>query len=210
MKKIDCLDDPSVSFVKAKYDILLHYCTNINFYLLLISNKESTASHPVMKRITQYRQLLKEMEKNQGKLLINIKKTLEAHSNGKLDLSKESLKKNKISKSKNTVERFKDSVESEDDSDMLDEENTNHSQDHMDDEKMVENEIGKRSISYQIAKNKGLTPHRKKEQRNPRVKHRNKYRKAKIRRKGAVSFLFILIQNHIFFLYVIYNFCLFF
>lgn len=48
-------------------------------------------------------------------------------------------------------------------------------------------EGGKRAITYQIAKNKGLTPHRKKEQRNPRVKHRNKFRKAKIRRKGAVS-----------------------
>lgn len=46
--------------------------------------------------------------------------------------------------------------------------------------------IEKRAITYQIAKNKGLTPHRKKEQRNPRVKHRNKFRKAKIRRKGAV------------------------
>ncbi|KAK0166984.1 hypothetical protein PV327_004439 [Microctonus hyperodae] len=44
----------------------------------------------------------------------------------------------------------------------------------------------KRPINYKIAKNKGLTPYRKKELRNPRVKHRNKYRKAKIRRKGAV------------------------
>lgn len=44
----------------------------------------------------------------------------------------------------------------------------------------------KRGITYQIAKNKGLTPHRKKEQRNPRVKHRSKFRKAKIRRKGQV------------------------
>lgn len=44
----------------------------------------------------------------------------------------------------------------------------------------------KRKITYQMAKNKGLTPHRKKEQRNPRVKHRQKFRKALIRRKGAV------------------------
>jgi U3 small nucleolar RNA-associated protein 3 len=49
-----------------------------------------------------------------------------------------------------------------------------------------EEEIGKRGINYQIAKNKGLTPHRSKEQRNPRVKHRTKFRKAKIRRKGAI------------------------
>ena len=49
-----------------------------------------------------------------------------------------------------------------------------------------EEEVGKRGINYQIAKNKGLTPHRSKEQRNPRVKHRMKFRKAKIRRKGAI------------------------
>ncbi|CAG8522296.1 31032_t:CDS:2 [Racocetra persica] len=40
-------------------------------------------------------------------------------------------------------------------------------------------EGAKRQINYQILKNKGLTPHRKKEQRNPRVKHRNKYEKAR-------------------------------
>lgn len=45
----------------------------------------------------------------------------------------------------------------------------------------------KRAITYEMSKNKGLTPHRKKEQRNPRVKHKLKYRKALIRRKGAVS-----------------------
>jgi len=44
----------------------------------------------------------------------------------------------------------------------------------------------KRSITYEMAKNKGLTPRRKKELRNPRVKNRMKYRKAKIRRKGQV------------------------
>ncbi|XP_048471186.1 something about silencing protein 10-like [Rhincodon typus] len=45
---------------------------------------------------------------------------------------------------------------------------------------------GKRKITYQIAKNKGLTPKRKKIDRNPRVKHREKFRRAKIRRKGQV------------------------
>lgn len=52
-------------------------------------------------------------------------------------------------------------------------------------EESLEND-SKRAITYEMKKNKGLTPHRKKEQRNPRVKHRNKFRKAKIRRKGAV------------------------
>mmetsp|Transcript_14524 Transcript_14524/g.25513 ORF Transcript_14524/g.25513 Transcript_14524/m.25513 type:complete len:109 (-) Transcript_14524:3-329(-) len=49
-----------------------------------------------------------------------------------------------------------------------------------------EAEGGKRAITYQIEKNKGLTPHKKKELRNPRVKHRMKFRKAKIRRRGQV------------------------
>ena len=44
----------------------------------------------------------------------------------------------------------------------------------------------RRAITYQIAKNKGLQPKRSKVQRNPRVKHRKKFEKAKIRRKGQV------------------------
>ena len=44
----------------------------------------------------------------------------------------------------------------------------------------------RRGITYQIAKNKGLKPKRSKLQRNPRVKHRHKFEKAKVRRKGQV------------------------
>ncbi|KGL72584.1 Something about silencing protein 10, partial [Tinamus guttatus] len=44
----------------------------------------------------------------------------------------------------------------------------------------------KRGVTYQMIKNKGLTPKRKKIDRNPRVKHREKFRRAKIRRKGQV------------------------
>eukprot|EP01034_Spumella_vulgaris_P022961 gene22961-29146_t len=44
----------------------------------------------------------------------------------------------------------------------------------------------KRAATYEIMKNKGLTPHRKKENRNPRVKKRAAYAKAVVNRKGQV------------------------
>ena len=49
-----------------------------------------------------------------------------------------------------------------------------------------EEEDDKRGITYQMFKNKGLAPKRNKDQRNPRVKHRHKFEKAKVRRKGQV------------------------
>ena len=45
---------------------------------------------------------------------------------------------------------------------------------------------GKRSASHKIMKNRGLTAHKKKIERNPRVKKREAFRKATIRRKGQV------------------------
>ena len=45
---------------------------------------------------------------------------------------------------------------------------------------------GERSISRAILKNRGLVAHKAKINRNPRVKKREQYRKALIRRKGAV------------------------
>ncbi|KAG7665407.1 SAS10 [[Candida] subhashii] len=44
---------------------------------------------------------------------------------------------------------------------------------------------GKRAINYQILKNKGLTPHRKKEYRNARVKKRKQYETAKKKLKSV-------------------------
>lgn len=53
-------------------------------------------------------------------------------------------------------------------------------------EDMIKDGTTKRAASYEIIKNRGLTPHRKKANRNPRVKKREMYDKAIIRRKGQV------------------------
>lgn len=46
-------------------------------------------------------------------------------------------------------------------------------------------EDGKRALNFQILKNKGLTPHRKKENRNSRVKKRKQYEKAQKKLKSV-------------------------
>jgi len=48
------------------------------------------------------------------------------------------------------------------------------------------NEDEKRQITYEMSKNKGLIRKRRKELKNPRVKHKVKYKKAKIKHKGQV------------------------
>ncbi|XP_017764424.1 PREDICTED: something about silencing protein 10 isoform X2 [Eufriesea mexicana] len=200
---VDC---PIVSFVKTKYHLLLNYCINISFYLMLKAKRLPVSSHPVIKRLAQYRQLLNQLEFGQGALIEEIQEILKAKKEGKplyniLDGSKININKRKtthfekkanyVNNSANKVIELESEYEVEskqsvcvnEESDLQnEEENKMKSNDILD---AVNNE-GKRAITYQIAKNKGLTPHRKKEQRNPRVKHRNKYRKAKIRRKGAI------------------------
>jgi hypothetical protein len=56
----------------------------------------------------------------------------------------------------------------------------------------------KRATPYQIIKNRGLVAHKSKINRNPRVKKREQFRKATIRRKGQVDFIFMVLQYHYF------------
>ena len=46
--------------------------------------------------------------------------------------------------------------------------------------------VGERGVTRAIMKNRGLVAHKNKLNRNPRVKKREQYRKALIRRKGTV------------------------
>ncbi|XP_043249945.1 something about silencing protein 10 isoform X1 [Colletes gigas] len=209
---------PAIAFVKTKYHLLLNYCINISFYLMLKAKRSPVNSHPVIKRLAQYRQLLNQLESGQGNLIQEIQELLKAKRQGKplyniLDgsnvnsngkkitsslkeklnhlrkpareaINNQSTKPESVSEAESNIEDNEFSVEEDLKNDISIDKDQEEGDINTGDSITESSE--KRAITYQIAKNKGLTPHRKKEQRNPRVKHRNKYRKAKIRRKGAI------------------------
>jgi len=223
---------PAADFIKTRYQLIMNYCTQIGFYFVLKSKRESVQNHPVTKRLVQFKMLLHQLENGGAKLQSEIDEILlkikedkpvkkedfdvvvpaprkklrilskatqdkAAATNG--DTQKEKISKKATSKKEDNatpltrdeqgaLEFYKGIRQKKGESESSEEDGDN-------DEKPAEaaeglavedEEIGKRPINYQISKNKGLTPHRPKEQRNPRVKHRMKYRKAIIRRKGAV------------------------
>lgn len=204
-------------YVQTKYHLVLNYCVNIAFYLLLKAKRIAVQSHPVVHRLYQYRQLLRQLKpvdkemtsqlegiltvvrdgdeitpsardntNHGGKTKAPVKKALkflsslrEETKNNDDRLTKLPTRLTVVSKTGVTADTRGADLHSKDSS----------GESELEKDKAVEEEEkeeGKRGITYQIAKNKGLTPHRKKEQRNPRVKHRNKYRKARICRKGQV------------------------
>lgn len=184
----------------------MRYLIYIKFYLLLKSGRANTKYHPVIKQIVQYRELYNQLESaNDEKLQTKIQTILSTStdsSNKKSKPKKPLLKTTKKLQAKRKRELSESSKHSEepaeekkvrfapqsDDSDSDSSANEPNEPEAAEEESKEDEEqtLEKRAITYQMAKNKGLTPKRKKEQRNPRVKHRNKFRQAKIRRKGAV------------------------
>lgn len=195
----------AIEFVQTQHKIILNYSTNIYMYLLLKCSKSNLQSHPVVKRLYQYRQLLIQLDSVFEEIikpqidLILIETAEEETEKLKIEAKKKLKLLSSITNSETkTTNKKKKSVTFNDEFDELptkkvkmdtdsEESDSNKvADDNMDTENLTKEEAEKRAITYQMAKNKGLTPHRKKEQRNPRVKHRQKFRKALIRRKGAV------------------------
>lgn len=204
---------PLVDFVSNLNQLILNYCTNVSFYLVLKAKRIPIKNHPILKRLVEIRQLLLQLEEKYTplvkpqleKLLTNIREGKEFTISVATDT--ETAVKKPTHKKLRFVESIENGAAAEESSDA--DENAEASEDDdidfqqklklvqsdSDEEKTDEGkengdeegeESQRREITYQIAKNKGLTPFRKKELRNPRVKHRNKFRKALIRRKGAV------------------------
>ncbi|KAK7915409.1 hypothetical protein WMY93_011170 [Mugilogobius chulae] len=188
-------------YLKTKQQLYLNYCTNISFYLVLKAKRIPAHNHPVIERLLTYRNLINELSTVDARLAPQFEKLL---SGDESQCSRKTEGKKISPKEKNPEDVASGDLE-DSDSD-LDEEaalqfykgveqrlklkrkGKTPEADEMgeNEDEEEEDEDAKRGITYQMAKNKGLTPKRKKIDRNPRVKHREKFRRAKIRRKGQV------------------------
>lgn len=159
--------------IRLRMELILNYCTNIAFYLLLKLKRVPINQHPVIHRLVATKQLILKLEDiYQNQLLPQIELILTTDN---LDMLIDPVV---------TVEKKYKKVEEK----IAMKEKSKQIEEHTM-AMATETDKGslqKRAITYQISKNKGLTPHRKKELKNPRVKHKIKFRKAKIRRKGQI------------------------
>lgn len=196
---------PVIKFAKTFNSLLLNYSNNVSFYLLLKSKRIPIKNHPVVKRLVQVRKLIEQLNERYQDLVrpqleqfledlradnvkcITTLKPANTQSKKMLNIMKPFEEDNLSDEgSEDGPKPKKAKTRQSDDSMQVDNEMEENHEELHDDNEGEDDEMGKRSITYQMSKNKGLTPRRKPEQRNPRVKNRNKYRKAVIRRKGSV------------------------
>ena len=185
LKSADFPSHPLIDFIECRNEMIINYCTNISFYLMLKAKRVKVRNHPLVKRLIQFRQLICRTDdifeyvvKPQLELLLA--ETDDVDDSPKLKML-QSLKE-KLEITEETSEEGDEVVKP-----LFTHKYSSESEN---DEKMeaddAEDKDTKREITRQIAKNKGLTATKRRELRNPRVKNKIKYRKANIRRKGAV------------------------
>ncbi|KAB0342959.1 hypothetical protein FD754_019885 [Muntiacus muntjak] len=188
-------------YLRTKYNLYLNYCSNISFYLILKARRVPAHGHPVIERLVTYRNLINKLSVVDQKLSSEIRHllTLKGGAGKKeLNLKAKSMKAKPKSVSETSAAALA-VTDLSDDSDFDEEAALKYykemeekqklkrkKEENSTEEQALEDQNAKRAITYQIAKNRGLTPRRKKIDRNPRVKHREKFRKAKIRRRGQV------------------------
>uniref|UniRef100_A0A8C3YBZ6 UTP3 small subunit processome component n=1 Tax=Catagonus wagneri TaxID=51154 RepID=A0A8C3YBZ6_9CETA len=188
-------------YLRTKYNLYLNYCSNISFYLILKARRVPAHGHPVIERLVTYRNLINQLSVVDQKLSSEIRHLLTLKDGaGKKELTlKAKSTKAKPKPVKETSAAASAITDLSDDSDFDEEAALKYykeiedrqklkrkKEENSTEEQALEDQNAKRAITYQIAKNRGLTPRRKKIDRNPRVKHREKFRRAKIRRRGQV------------------------
>ncbi|NXE67758.1 SAS10 protein, partial [Calcarius ornatus] len=202
-------------YLQTKYHLYLNYCANISFYLVLKSKRMPVHSHPVIERLVEYRNIINDLAVIDQKLSPQVRMLLRNYYDKKEEKLRKGNKfsvfltmngnKTKPKRASAPVNGQAAAAAESSDESELDEEaalkyykmmeeklalkrKRSGDEDVLEEAAVSEGEdpSKKRGVTYQMIKNKGLTPKRRKIDRNPRVKHREKFRRAKIRRKGQV------------------------
>ncbi|CAO1434522.1 unnamed protein product [Diamesa serratosioi] len=182
-KSFDIHSHPIVQFVDLRNKLSLGYCTNISYYLLMKSRRITVQRHPLVRRLVQIRELIDQLDNIYDNDIKPKLLTLLSNNNASKDRTYKVLKNANVNKNEDLSDtddlpkqlQFFDKPDIEDTVNLY----KNDSSDN--------DENSKRKITRQIEKNKGLTAQKRKELRNPRVKNKIKFKKAVIRRKGAVQ-----------------------
>ncbi|XP_051768817.1 something about silencing protein 10 [Ctenopharyngodon idella] len=182
-------------YLITKQQLYLNYCTNISFYLVLKAKRIPAHNHPVIERLLTYRNLINELGAVDARLAPQMRQLLSGEKLDKTARRSAGSKHTKVLEETELVEAEESDLDEEANlrfyNAMAERQKLKRKKIEMQKEdELVEKEgmeqNAKRGITYQMSKNKGLTPKRKKIDRNPRVKHREKFRRAQIRRKGQV------------------------
>lgn len=189
LRSVDFPNHPLVEFVECRNQLIINYCTNISFYFMLKAKRVKVRNHPLVKRLIQFRQLICQLDDRfayvvKPQLEILLAETENSGSPKLMMLQNLKAQLESSELNEGTSEEGDDVVRP-----LFNQKDLSESEDEGEAEKMDDDQEGpfsKRQITRQIAKNKGLTATKRRELRNPRVKNKNKFRKAVIRRKGAV------------------------
>lgn len=198
LKSVDFPKHPLTDFIACRNRLITNYCTNISFYLMLKAKRVKVRNHPLVKRLVQFRQLISQTDDIFEYVVKPQLEILLAETADDDDDESESPKlrmlrnlKAEISTKPGTDQNSEELLAGTG-KPLFSQQNSSESEDEDDEMKgevaVFDEKTGasKREITRQIAKNKGLTAIKRRELRNPRVKKRKEYRKALIRRKGAV------------------------
>lgn len=195
LKAVEFPNHPLMDFIECRNELIINYCTNISFYLMLKAKRVKVKNHPLVKRLIQFRQLICQLDDIYEYVVKPQLEILLAETEDKDEETEENPKLRMLQNLKMQLEGNGANDETSEEGDdvvqpLFTHKYSSESEGEKDAEKMAveddEDALKKRQITRQIAKNRGLTATKRRELRNPRVKNKIKFRKAVIRRKGAV------------------------
>jgi U3 small nucleolar RNA-associated protein 3 len=203
---------PGWQFVLSLLELYLTYCSYLSLYLTMKSTDNNPLKHPIVQDIEQYRKLCQIVNDDFQSMKSDLLRLCEILQERKRKISQLSLSSqqesiarphlvmsNGISLSKKTAVCHQGETTLEKNNHRLYFQNgttpngtlrermmkKKEQRERLESEMEQKHDVDepeKRGITYAMEKNKGLTAKRKKEYRNPRVRNRNKYARALVKR----------------------------